>query len=100
MTTRRSFLCTIPVAGATLLGARAANAADLDPKDPQAVALGFVADAAKADKTKFPKYSAGQMCGNCQLYQGKATDAAAPCALFAGKSVPGKAWCGAYVKKA
>ena len=102
MTTRRAFFQIIPLAGAAVLCARpalAAAAPQLDPKDPQAVALGYVADAAKADKAKYPKYAAGQACGNCQLFQGKAGDANGPCPLFGGKQVGAKAWCSAYVKK-
>ena len=102
MTTRRSFIQIIPLTGALVLASRSVLAAapSVDEKDPQAAALGYVADAAKADKTKFPKYAAGQVCGGCQLYQGKATDPAGPCALFAGKQVSSKGWCSAYVKKA
>ena len=103
MTSRRSFIQILPLAGALALGARsvlAADAAAVDPKDPQAAALGYVADATKADKVKFPKYAAGQSCGGCQLYQGKAGDAAGPCAIFAGKKVAAKGWCSAYTKKA
>ncbi|MEO8137670.1 MAG: high-potential iron-sulfur protein [Betaproteobacteria bacterium] len=101
MTTRRSFIQIIPVAGVAALSARVAFAAtpELDPKDPQAAALGYVPDATKADKAKFPKYASGQLCGNCQLYQGKAGDTAGPCAIFAGKSVQAKGWCSAYAKK-
>ena len=54
----------------------------------------------EVDKTKQPKYAAGQICGNCALFQGKATDAAGGCPLFAGKQVAGKGWCSAYAKKA
>jgi hypothetical protein len=103
MTSRRSFIQILPLAGALALGARGALAADtpaVDPKDPQAAALGYVVDAAKADKAKFPKYAAGQNCGGCQLFQGKAGDATGPCAIFAGKKVSTKGWCSAYIKKA
>ena len=41
--------------------------------DPQAKALGYVTDATKADKSKFPKYQPGQHCAVCQLYQGPAS---------------------------
>lgn len=100
MTSRRQFIQIVPVAGAALLAARAAHAADMvDEKSDQAKALGYVADAAKADKTKYKNYAAGQACGNCQLFQGKATDAAGGCPLFAGKQVAGKGWCSAYAKK-
>jgi hypothetical protein len=100
MTSRRSFVQLVPVVGATLLGSRLAFAAEVDPKDPQAAALGYVADATKADKVKFPKYAAGQDCSSCQLYQGKAGDATGLCPLFAGKTVAAKGWCSAYMKKA
>ncbi len=103
MTTRRTFIQILPMAGALALtarGALAADAAALDPKDPQAAALGYVADATKADKAKFPKYAAGQNCASCQLFQGKAGDAAGPCPIFAGKKVSAKGWCSAYAKKA
>ena len=100
MTSRREFVILMPLAGATLLCAQQAHAqAALDPKDPQAVALGFVADAAQADKAKFPKFAAGQHCGSCQLFGGAAGAASGPCPLFAGKTVPAKAWCSAWVKK-
>jgi High potential iron-sulfur protein len=101
MTSRRQFIRIIPIAGATLMAGRAAFAADMvDEKSPQAAALGYVADATKADKAKFKNYAAGQLCSNCQLYQGKPADAAGGCPLFAGKQVAGKGWCSAYAKKA
>jgi hypothetical protein len=103
MTTRRSFIQILPLAGAMALcanGALAADTAAVDPKDPQAAALGYVVDATKADKAKFPKYAAGQACSSCQLYQGKAGEATGGCAIFAGKKVSAKAWCSAYTKKA
>lgn len=103
MTTRRSFIQILPLAGALALcakGTMAADAAAVDPKDPQAAALGYVTDATKADKTKFAKYAAGQACGGCQLFQGKAGDATGGCAIFAGKKVSAKGWCSAYTKKA
>ena len=100
MTSRRSLIQVVPVAGVALLGARLAFAAELDPKEPQAAALGYVSDATKADKVKYPKYAVGQDCAACQLYQGKAGDASGPCPLFPGKTVAAKGWCSAYVKKA
>ena len=98
---RRTFLLAVAATGATLLETSAlAQPAKVDEKDPQAVALGYVSDATKADAKKFPKYAAGQRCSNCALYQGKPTDAAAPCALFGGKQVLAGAWCSAWAKKA
>jgi hypothetical protein len=47
--------------------------------DPQAAALGYVADATKVNKAKFPKYQAGQV---------------------GAKKVAGPGWCSAWAKKA
>ena len=97
MTSRRRFIAIVPLLGAAAL-ARAETPL-VDPKDPQAAALGYTPDAAKVDKAKYPKYAAGQACGNCALYQGKAGDASGPCPLYAGKAVLAKGWCSAWVKR-
>jgi len=96
---RRVFLMTLAASGAAL-ATRAQAQALVDEKNPQAVALGYVADAKRVDVKKFPKFVAGQNCTNCALYQGKATDKAAGCPLFAGKQVAGPGWCSAWVKRA
>lgn len=100
MTDRREFIVQVCVGCTTLLAgsAMAADAPMLAETDAQAKALGYVADAPKTDKVKFPKFAAGQTCANCALYQGKA--ATGPCPLFAGKQVAAKGWCSAYAKKA
>ena len=100
MTSRRRFISLVPLLGAATLARGQAAAPLVDPKDPQAAALGHVPDASKADKAKYPKYAADQACGNCALYQGKAGAASGPCPLYAGKAVAAKGWCSAYVKKA
>ncbi len=100
MTSRRRFISLVPVLGVATLARAQAPAPLVDPKDPQAAALGYTADATKADKAKFPKYAAGQACDNCALYQGKAGAASGPCPLYAGKSVAAKGWCSAWAKKA
>lgn len=101
MTSRRTFIQIIPLAGTLALLARSAHAdaAKVDDKDSQALALGYVSDAARADKAKFPRYAAGQSCGSCQLFQGKPGDASGPCPLFGGKQVAAKGWCSAYAKR-
>lgn len=81
---------------------RLAQAADLprvDEAGPQAQALGYVHDASKSDKVKFPAYVAGSVCGGCLLFQG-GTAEWGPCALFAGSAVNNKGWCSAFAKKA
>ena len=98
-TSRRRFIQIVPVAGAALLVGRTAYAAMVEEGDAQAKALGYVADAARADKAKYKQFAAGQHCGNCALYQGGAAEAGG-CALFPGKQVANKGWCSAYAKKA
>ena len=96
---RRGFLITLGVSGAALASGAHAQAM-VDEKDAQAAALGYVADAKRADVKKYPKFAAGQHCGNCTLFQGKATDKAGACALFPGKQVASTGWCSAWSKKA
>ena len=99
--TRRVFVMSVVAGGSALAVSRAsAQAGPLSEADPQAVALGYKADATKVDKAKYPQHAATQVCGGCNFFQGKATDAAGPCQLFAGKQVSAKGWCSAYAKKA
>lgn len=103
MNSRRHFIRLATLSGAVLLAGTEAFGADapvLDEKEPQAMALGYVADASRANKAKFPSYAAGQACANCSFYQGKPADVLAPCPLYAGKRVAAKGWCSAYAKKA
>lgn len=78
-------------------GAAAGRVAE---SDPQAQALGYKLDASKVDKSKFPKYQAGETCATCSLFKGKPTDAWGPCDIFGGREVNAKGWCSAWVKKA
>jgi hypothetical protein len=105
MTNRREFIvhCSFGVSAAahTLTTTQAAaQAAMVAETDANAVSLGYKALATKVDKAKFPKYAAGQVCTNCSLFQGKATDKAGGCPLFGAKQVAGPGWCSAWVKKA
>ncbi|HZO23760.1 MAG TPA: high-potential iron-sulfur protein, partial [Steroidobacteraceae bacterium] len=72
----------------------------LTDADPTAKALGYTEDASKVDKTKFPSYKPGAMCGNCNFFQGQAGEAYGPCQIFAGKSVNTKGWCASHTPKA
>ncbi len=103
MSNRREFIVQLSLGSGVLASGAAMAAAPLPmvaEADPVAKALGYVADATKADTKKFPKYAAPQSCTNCTLYQGKAGDASGPCPIFAGKQVAAKGWCSSYVKKA
>ncbi|BBU69095.1 high-potential iron-sulfur protein [Fluviibacter phosphoraccumulans] len=99
--TRRNFLKTSLLASAaiTFIG-KASAGTPVSESDAQAKSLGYVANASKADKAKFPKFAAGQACSNCSLYQGKTGSTSGPCPIFAGKDVAAAGWCSAYVKKA
>jgi hypothetical protein len=99
MTSRRRFIQWIPVAGAAVVANARAQQPMVDEKDPQAVSLGYVADAKRVDKAKFSRYAPPQRCATCQFYQGVATAASAPCTIFGGKHVAGPGWCSAYVVK-
>lgn len=96
---RRVFLMTVATSGAAIGTLAHAQANMVGEKDPQAVALGYVADATRVDKAKYKQYAAGQVCSNCALYQGKATDKAGGCPLFGTKQVAGPGWCTAWAKK-
>ncbi len=97
---RRTFMIQVAACGSALAAGNAlAQPARLDEKDPQAVALSYVHDSAKADMKKFPKHSKDNKCNNCALYQGKPTDAWGGCPLFGAKQVAGPGWCSAWAKK-
>jgi len=99
---RRTFVMTL-VGGSTALAVASARAQTSAPvlseADPQAVALGYKADATKVDAAKYPQHVAAQVCGGCNFFQGKAGVAQAPCQLFAGKQVSAKGWCSGWAKK-
>src|SRR3546814_338962 len=99
---RRTFLIAGIGAASSLALTRQALAAPekVSESDPTAVALGYKHDAKLVDKAKQTKYVAGEHCGNCQLYQGKAGEEWGPCPIFGGKLVNHDGWCSAYTKKA
>jgi hypothetical protein len=72
----------------------------VDERDSQAVALGYVEDATKANTTRFKTYVAGSQCSKCMLYQGQAGEHTGPCSIFSGKSVVAKGWCMSWTKRA
>jgi hypothetical protein len=103
--TRRSFLVAAAASGTVIAsGALIATSAQaqtlVDETTAQAMALGYVADAKRADAKKFPRYADGQLCSSCALFQGKPGDAAGGCALFGASHVAAAGWCNAWSKKA
>ena len=95
---RRTFLFQSAAVGSSVavlsLSNAQASAPMVSEADPQAKAVGYVADAKKSAKAK-----PGQLCSNCALYQGGAAKAGG-CAIFAGKQVAGAGWCSAWAKRA
>jgi hypothetical protein len=82
--------------GTAAPGAAGAQAPHLDVKDPAAVAVGYVEDAAQVDGKKFPGYSKGSSCANCLQLQGADGASYRPCTLFPGKLVATAGWCSAW----
>jgi hypothetical protein len=97
---RRSLVKSLGGAAAALAilrgtESRAADLPHLDVKDPQAIALGYVEEATRADVKKYPTYVKGSRCDNCLLLQGS-SGAYRPCNLFAGKVVSAAGWCSGW----
>jgi anaerobic selenocysteine-containing dehydrogenase len=96
---RRAFLVLLAATGSALVTGAQAQAV-LDEKDAQAVSLGYVVDATRANAKKYAKYAPGQKCASCALYQGKVGDKSGPCPIYGGKLVSPSGWCSAWSKKA
>ena len=71
----------------------------MEESQPQAAALGSKTDASRVDQSRYIKFSPGQSCSSCALYQGVPGSYAGGCALFAGKQVMSNGWCSAYARK-
>ena len=76
--------------------ARGAQPPRLDVKDPAAVAVGYVENAARVDIRKYPAYVKGSNCENCLQLQGTAGNTYRPCSLFPGKLVSVSGWCAGW----
>ncbi len=74
---------------ALALGRHQAFAASpqLDPENAQAKALEYTHKSSVSD----------QICGNCRLYTGDASNQWGPCAIFPGQDVASAGWCKAWV---
>jgi hypothetical protein len=97
---KNALLGVVAIPVASLLSHRTrAAAAPLSEQDPQAKALGYVADANKVDAKSNPTYKQGQICANCLQLTGNNGEAYRPCNLFPGKTVAAAGWCKAWVKK-
>ena len=97
---RRALVQTLSLAiAAASLGRRQARGAEppkLDVKDPAAVALGYVENAAQVDVKKYPAFVKGANCENCLQLQGKPGSDYRPCTVFPGKLVAVSGWCSSW----
>jgi hypothetical protein len=72
----------------------------LEESDPTAVALGYRHDASQVDAAKHPRFAAGQNCSNCVQFRGQPGEAWGGCNLFPGRAVNAAGWCSGYALKA
>jgi hypothetical protein len=98
---RRKFVVSlVPFAGAAiwLPGICAAQeVAALTEADPMAKAMGFVADSARADQSRYPNHAAAQSCAGCLHFTRRGADSAR-CDIF-GKAVPKGGWCSGFSRR-
>lgn len=100
-TKRRTLIKNLAAAAAAAVlfpgrRARSEEAPHLGVKDPAAVALGYVENAAKVDVKKYPTYIKGSSCDNCLLLGGNPGPNYRPCNLFPGKLVSVGGWCSGW----
>jgi len=69
----------------------AAAAPLLDAASPEAKAVKYVEDAARASGE-----TPGSSCANCVLYQGAERSKQGPCQIFPGKEVAAGGWCSSW----
>jgi hypothetical protein len=98
--TRRSFISkTASFCGISIVCNVAMGQPTLNENSPKALSLRYKTDATTVNAVKFPRYSSGQRCGNCALFQGKAGDVSGRCSLVVGDQVSAFGWCDSYVRK-
>lgn len=64
--------------------------------DSTATALGYVADARRVDRKRFPGYRDDQRCRQCALYKTEGPT----CDTFAGRLIQAEGWCSVWKRKA
>ena len=100
---RRQFLAASgAVIASSLVGSGAHAQEMLNPRSPNAVALGFHSQHSQVDAKKWRKKAGSpgesQRCGTCALFT--ATDGGkGSCRLFNGKGVPESGWCNGWTAR-
>ncbi len=102
---RRRFiqLSAAAAAGVLVQPARKARAEDLPhlaEDDPMASAMKYTHDASTVDPSSRANPAAEQTCANCALVQGNDGDEWRPCQIFPGKAVNAAGWCSVWAPKA
>jgi hypothetical protein len=94
---RRVFTYHAPGLALLVLAARGRAAPpELSEDDPKARALGYVGDAKRTDRAKFPQYDEAQNCANCQLFEPQPGSVGGACSLFDARLVRAAGWCSGY----
>jgi len=86
--------------GGMLVMRRAAGQERVSVDDELAQQLGYYEDASAVDAAAWPTYEEGQLCSNCQLYEGAEGEEWGPCQIFGGQLVAAAGWCSAWIERA
>ncbi len=102
---RRQFLqlSAVAAAGVLVVPGREAQAADLphlSEDDPMAKAMKYTHDASTVDPSTRNNPAPDQHCANCALVQGEDGAEWRPCQIFPGKAVNAAGWCSVWAPKA
>jgi High potential iron-sulfur protein len=80
--------------------ARLARAQERVEEDEElAQQVGYKRDASDVDPNEWPDYEEGEICANCQLYQGEEGAEWGPCDIFSGNLVSANGWCMSWLEK-
>jgi len=72
---------------------------ELSETDPNALALGYKADANSVEVEAYPSFDSIQSCDNCWFYESTNADNIGPCKMFPGHTVSAIGWCSLYTPK-
>lgn len=102
---RRRFiqLSAAAAAGVLVQPARKARAEELPQlaeDDPMALAMKYTHDASTVDAAARANPAPDQTCANCALIQGPDGETWRPCQIFPGKAVNAAGWCSVWAPKA
>ena len=86
--------------GGMLVMRRARGQEKVSKSDELAQQLGYHEAASAVDPGAWPTYEEGQLCANCQLFEGAEGEEWGPCQIFGGQLVTAAGWCAAWVERA